>query len=255
MDESDPDFEVKELRKEIRTKAEMGHWKAATRKLKKLTRRVQRDQPVPVDILEAVLEACMAARMQGARAAEPARKILEQYVEFGYPIPEQAGNYCIKNSLGDMGPQSTHQGFGGIDTALAMLAALKQSGTTIQLETYDKICVALAKEGSLTEALVTLRRMIVDMSEIPPLATFAAIAEAAVADTDANTDDKVLEVLTLAKAAGFELDSIGKTQDGRAILAAGVVAAERLGNLNLGLRLLTAARSAQTSSRNLSPVS
>lgn len=222
----------------------MGHWKAATRKLKKLTRRVQRDKPVPLEILEAVLESCTAARMQGARAAEPARKILEQYVEFGYPIPESTGNYCIRNCLGETGPHSTHQGFGGIDTALAMMAALTQSGTTIQLETYDKVCIALAREGSLTEALGTLRRMIVDMSEIPPLATFAAVAEAAVADPAAGTEDKVLEVLTLAKAAGFELDSIAKTQDGRAILAAGIVAAERIHNLNLGLRLLTAARSA-----------
>ena len=244
VDQSDPEFEVKELQKEIRAKAEMGHWKAATRKLKKLTRRVQRDQPVPEDILEVVLEACMDARLQGARAAEPARKILEQYVEFGYKIPESAGNHCIKNCLGEEGPQSTHQGFGGIDTALAMLAAMKQSRTSIQLETYEKVSVALAKEGSFKEALATLRRTIVDMSEIPSLATFAAIAEAAVADADAKTDDKVLEILTLAKAAGFELDSIAKTQDGRAILAAGVVAAERLNNLNLGLRLLTAARSA-----------
>lgn len=246
VDESDPDFEIKELHREIMDKAELGHWKAATRKLKKLTRRVQRDAPVPMAILEAVLEACMAARLQGARAAEPARKILEQYVEFGYPIPEAAGNYCIKNCLGDTGPLSTHQGFGGIDTALAMKAALEQSGTAIQLDTYDKICVALAKEGSMSEALAMLRHMIVDMSEIPPLATFAAVAEAAVADPDAGLDDKVLEVLTLAKAAGFELDGIAKTQDGRVILSAGIVAAERLNNLNLGLRLLTAARSAST---------
>lgn len=246
MDESDPDFEVKELQREIKTKAEMGHWKAATRKLKKLTRRVQRDKPVPVDVLEVVLDSCMAARLQGARAAEPARKILEQFVEFGYPIPESAGNYCVRNCLGDTGPQSTHQGFGGIDTALAMMAALKQSGTNIQAETYDKICAALAKEGSMKESLKMLRHMIVDMTEIPPLATFAAIAEAAVADPGAHLEKWVLEVLTLTKAAGFELDNIGKTQDGRAILAAGVVAAERGNNLNLGLRLLTAARSAST---------
>ena len=244
VDESDPDFEVKELQKEILSKAELGHWKAATRKLKKLTRRVQRDKPVPVEILQAVLEACMEGRLQGARAAEPARKILEQFVEFGYPIPDSAGNYCIKNCLGDTGPQSTHQGFGGIDTALAMLAALEHSGTNIQLETMDKICLALAKEGSMKEALKMLRRMIVDMSEIPPLSTFAAVAQAAVANPAAKMDNMVLDVLTLAKAAGFELDSIAKTEDGRAILAAGVVAAERLKNLNLGLRLLTAARSA-----------
>eukprot|EP00977_Amphora_coffeiformis_P008370 scaffold1893_cov220-Amphora_coffeaeformis.AAC.15 len=246
VDESDPDYEVKELQREIKEKSEMGHWKAATRKLKKLTRRVQRETPVPVDVLEAVLEACMASRLQGARAAEPARKVLEQYVEYGYPIPEAAGNYCVKNCLGETGPQSTHQGFGGIDTALAMLAALEQSVTSIQMETYDKVCVALAKEGSMKESLKLLRRMIVDMSEIPPLATFAAIAEAAVADPDSGLEKWVLEVLTLAKAAGFELDNIAKTQDGRAILAAGVVAAERQKNLNLGLRLLTAARSAST---------
>jgi pentatricopeptide repeat protein len=266
IDESDPDFELKELQREILQKAEMGHWKAATRKLKKYTRRISSSVAaaatetatdattapavppagaVPLEILQTVLEACMVGRLQGARAAEPARKILEQYVEFGYNIPESVGNYCIKNCLGDdMGPHSTHQGFGGIDTALAMMAALEQSGTNLQLDTMEKITVALAREGSMTEALATLRQIIVNMSEIPTLATFAAVAEAAVANPDAGLDDKVLEVLTLAKAAGFELDSIAKTQDGRVILSAGLVAAERLKNLNLGLRLLTAARTA-----------
>jgi hypothetical protein len=254
-DESDPDFEGKELMREIRAKSEMGHWKTATRKLKKLTRRVQRDEPVPAEILEVVLEACMENRLQGARAAEPARKILEQMVEFKYPIPEAAGNYCIKNCLGESGPHSMHQGFAGIDTALAMLAALEKAETNVQLDTYDKICVALVKEGSITEALAILHRMVVDMSEVPPLATFAVIAEAAVADPKAGLDEKIIEVLTLAKAAGFGLDTIAKMQDGRAILAAGVVAAERIDNLNLGLRLLTAARSVENGDKLVSSYS
>ena len=54
-----------------------------------------------------------------------------------------------------------------------------------------------------------------------------------------------MTVLAYAKAAGYELDNIASTIDGRALLAAGVVAAEKLDNLGLGLRLLTAASKAQ----------
>jgi len=95
VDESDPDFERKELEQEISAKAEKGHWKAAVRKLKKLTRRFP-DYQIPESVHVQTLEACMADRVQGARASEPARKIMEQMVELGYKIPEQAGNYCSK---------------------------------------------------------------------------------------------------------------------------------------------------------------
>ena len=85
-----------------------------------MTRRYP-DTYIPEQVLLQVLETCMVNRLQGARASEPARKIMEQIVEQGYYIPEKEGNFCIQNSLGETGPTSTHQGFGGVDTALAMI--------------------------------------------------------------------------------------------------------------------------------------
>lgn len=244
VDASDPDFELKELVREISEKASKMHWKAATRKLKRLTRRFP-EAKVDESVYLETLEACMANRMQGARASEPARKILEQMAEQGYTIPEKVGNYCIKNSLGETGPNSTHQGFGGIDTALAMLGAMEQSGATVHGDTYEKIVEALAKEGSIDDALTTLRKVVVDLSETPPLSTFTAVASSAVAKADAGQDEKVFTLLAYAKAAGYELDTLASTLDGRTILASGVIAAERLGNEALGLRLLTAASQAK----------
>ena len=95
MDESDPDLERKDLEREIVEKASVGHWKNAIRKLKRLTRRFP-EYEIPESVYTQTLEACMADRLHGARASEPARKIMEQMVEQGYTIPEQAGNYCSK---------------------------------------------------------------------------------------------------------------------------------------------------------------
>jgi hypothetical protein len=245
VDESDPDFNRKNLIREIDEKVRVGHWKAAIRQLRKLSRRFA--EPVPEETLIATLEVCMENRLHGARASEPARKILEQMVEAGYEIPEAAGNYCIKNciSLSELAKNSTHQGFGGLDTALAMMSALQLSMTPIQGETYEKIIAALAREGSLDRALELLRTLVVDSNETPTLPTFAAVASACVANFGAKQDEKVLTLLAYVKVAGYELDTIASTQDGREILACGVIAAERLGNDALGLRLLTAAGKAQ----------
>ena len=231
--------------REIEAKAKMGHWKAATRKLKKLNRRFGSTHEIPASIYLETLDACMLNRLQGARASEPARKILEQMVEVGYEISEAAGNYCIKNCLGEQRPDSTHQGFGGIDTALAMKSALDMSGTPIQLDTYSKLAVSLAHTGSLDDALAIIRSIIVDKTETPPLSTFAALAKAAVAHPEEKQEEKVLTLLAFAKAAGYELDQIGTIGDGRTLLAAGVITAERMGNTALGLRLLTAASQAK----------
>jgi hypothetical protein len=163
---------VQALIQEIQQKCRDGHWKAATRKLKKLHRVY--DQTIPESLYIQVLECCMENRLQGARASESARKILEQLVENGFTIPEKAGNYCISNSLGDTGTQSTHQGFGGIDTALPMVHAMEKSSTPISIENYEKLILALAKEGTIDEALSYLRYLIVHKSETPPLSTFAA---------------------------------------------------------------------------------
>jgi hypothetical protein len=240
-DKSSP---LADLMGEIKRKAEKGHWKAATRKLKTLTR-MSAKEPIPESLYIQVLDSCMGERLQGARASEPARKILEQMVEHGYQIPEAAGNFCIKNCIGFTGKDSNHQGFGGLDTALAMVAALEQAKTPIQADTYDKLCLALAKEGSLDEALQILRRVVVDLSDTPPLSTFAQVAVAAIAHPERHHDEKVLTVLAYAKAAGYQLDNIASIEDGRTILSCGVIAAERLDNVALGLRLLTAAASAE----------
>jgi len=55
----------------------------------------------------------------------------------------------------------------------------------------------------------------------------------------------VLSLLALVKASGYSLDSIGNTASGRLLLASGVIAAEKQGNIALGLRLLTAAQKAE----------
>ena len=249
VDESDPDFEAKQLLNELDDKVQKGHWKAALRKLKRYSRLVP---VVEESTIACVLQVCMDHRLQGARASEPVRKLLELLVEQGYGISETAGNYCIRNCLGYEGPQSTHQGFGGLDTALAMLAALRQAKTPIQLETYDKLVTALAKEGSLTAAVSLLRTVVNDESETPALATFAATAQAAVSTTTTRTQDddttttttyadQVPAILGLAKASGYDLDTVASIDDGRHLLACGIIASEQMDNVGLGLRLLTAA--------------
>jgi hypothetical protein len=239
VDQSDPDFERSDLIRTIRSKAGKGHWKAATRKLKKLGKRHK--EKVDESVYQQVLESCMQDRLQGARASEPARKIIELMMEDGYRIPEQAGNYCIQNCLGLYGTDSTHEGFGGIDTALAIIAAMEHSGTPIDFESQDKVCQALAREGSFDKALDLLKRIVVEYSDTPPLETFAAVARAAVAVPEEKHEEKVPIVLSYAKAAGYAFDKIAATQDGRCLLASGIIASERMGNEALGLRLLTEA--------------
>lgn len=191
----------------------------------------------------ATLQACMANRLQGARASEPARKILEDMADDGLAIPAEAANYCVQNCLGE-GPQGTHDQCGGIDTALAMAAAVEASldgRGKLTAETLGKLATTLASEKDLDEALSLLRSMVVDLSYTPPLQIFADIADAA-----SKSDlEKVMSVLVFAKAAGYELDNIASTVDGRTILAAGVIAAEKMNNVALGLRLLTAAEKAE----------
>ena len=241
VDESDQDFDFKELLSEVMEKSSVGHWKAATRKLKKLKRTFPA-QKVPEKAYVDTLQACSADRLHGARASEPARKIMEELIDEGYEIPADIGNYCIQNCLGS-GQNGTHDGCGGIDTALAMLAAMEsspRSASLLTVDTYGKLAVAMAKNGEIDDSMSLLRSMVVEKSFTPTLEIFAEVAHA-IPLTDA---EKVLNVLAYAKAAGYELDNIASTQDGRIILASGVIAAEKLDNLALGLRLLTAASKA-----------
>lgn len=245
-DESDPDFDFNDLLKQVLEKSAEGHWKAATRKLKRLKRKFTTpERPVPAEAYEETLRACLESRLHGARAAEPARKIMEEMAEYGYDIPADLGNSAVFNCLGE-GPGGTHAECGGIDTALAMLAAMEsspQGSAMVTVETYGKVVHALTNDGAVEEALLLLRAMVVEHSFTPPLETFAEVAKAAAKDD--TMAEKVLTVLAFAKAAGYELDSIASTEDGRSVLASGVIAAEKLDNLALGLRLLTAASKAE----------
>jgi len=245
-DESDPDFDFNSLVSEIQEKCSVGHWKAATRKLKKLSRRYTTpEKKVPQDTYIAVLEACLEDRLHGARASEPARKILEQMAGDGYNIPAALGNQCVLNCIG-AGPNGSHEGFGGIDTALAMLAAMESSPSgseMITVDTYGAVVSAVSKDGAVEEAVLLLRAMVVEHSFTPPLSVFADVAKAA-SKAD-GMEETVLQVMTLAKASGYILDNIASAEAGRDLLASGVIAAERMDNVPLGLRLLTAAAKAE----------
>ena len=245
-DEGDPDFEYKSLIKEANELASLGKWKTATRRLKKLKKRyVTPEKRIPLETYVAVLEACAADRLHGARASEPARKILEDMSEEGYSIPSGLGNGCIASALGN-GPGATHDGFGGVDCALAMLAALENSpegSSMLTVDTYGKVVSALGSDGAVDEALLLLRAMVVEHSFTPNLGTFDDVAKAA--SKDGSLAESVLQVLTLTKAAGYELDTIASAEAGRSLLASGLIAAQQMDNVALGLRLLTAAAKAE----------
>ena len=245
-DESDPDFEFNAVLSEVLQKAAVGHWKAATRKLKALRKNhATPDRPVPLAAYLAVLEACAADRLNGARASEPARKILEDLATAGHDVPAELANACVASALGT-GPGGTHDGHGGVDTALAMVAAVEAApggAAALTDATYGRLASALAADGAVEEAERVLRAMVVEHSLTPALSTFADVARAAARSDDRAPD--VLQVLTYAKAAGYELDSIAAVATGRDLLAAGVIAAEKMDNLALGLRLLTAAAKAE----------
>jgi pentatricopeptide repeat protein len=169
---------------------------------------------------------------------------MEEMADRGIPIPGHAGNSCVVDCLGS-GPNGTHDGFGGIDTALAMLAAMERSpvtADTIKAETYISVISALNRDGDYDEAILLLRTMVVDRFLTPSLSIFAEVAQSAVKDKKA---EQVLQVMTLAKASGYVLDSVASSETGRSLLASGVIAAEQLNNVALGLRLLTAASKAE----------
>ena len=223
-------------------KASVGHWKAATRKLKKLKKNyASAERVIEEDVYHAVLTACAADRLHGARASEPARKIMEDMAEQGYYISTDLGNEIVMSCIG-VEAGAKHEGFGGIDTALAMLAAMESSaggGETVTVSTYGAVISALCRDGAIDEAILLLRAMVVERFYTPPLSTFAEVAQAAA--KDGNMGEGVLQVLRFSKAAGYELDSIASAQVGRDLLASGVIVAEQMDNVALGLRLLTAA--------------
>jgi len=267
QDNSDPDFDFNSLVNEISTLSERVHWKKASRRFKKLIKNYGIGSPesreIPEHVFSDFLSALMQDRLHGARAAEPARRAMEEMVSHGYTVPAEIANTCIKESLG-FEKDGTHEGFGGIDSALAMLTAVeisKENPTPIFVDTYEKLITTLANEGSIDDALQLLREIVVDRSDTPSLKVFADVASACV--EAANEPEKLMTGLAYIKATGYDLDNIASTIDGRGILAAGVIAAEKMNNVGLGLRFLTAASKAEgcepdrgdTVVANLSPAS
>lgn len=267
QDDSDKDFDLNILLNEIYSLSEKVHWKTAARRFKQLMKRFGHASPesreIPEKVFTEVLTAYMQSRLHGARAAEPARRAMEEMVSNGYMVPAEIANSCIKDCLG-FEKDGTHEGFGGIDTALAMLAAVElseENPTPIFVDTYEKLITTLANEGSIDYALQLLRETVVDKADTPSLKVFADVASACV--EAANEPEKVMTGLAYVKATGYELDNIASTVDGRGILAAGVIAAEKMDNIGLGLRFLTAASKAEgcepdrgdTLVANLSPAS
>jgi len=267
QDNSNPDFDFNNLVNEILSLCEKVHWKSAARKLRKLVHQFGHspDNPrtIPEEVFTEILKAYMKSRLHGARAAEPARRAMEEMVHNGYTVPAEIANTCIKESLG-FEKDGTHDGFGGIDTALAMLRAVElseESPTPIFVDTYEKLITTLANDGSIDHALQILREIVVEKSDTPSLKVFADVASACV--EGASEPEKLMTGLAYVKATGYELDNIASTVDGRGILAAGVIAAEKIGNIGLGLRFLTAASKAEgcepdrgdTLVANLSPAS
>jgi len=249
QDDSDPDFDFNSLVQEISQLSEKVHWKKASRRLKKLVKNFGKESPDPRELPEKVfidlLTALMQSRLHGARAAEPARKAMELMISNGYTVPAEIANSCIKDSLG-WEKDGSHEGFGGIDTALAMLTALEiseETTTPIFVDTYEKLITTFANEGSIDDALQLLRELVVDKSDTPSLKVFADVASACV--EAANDPEKLMTGLAYIKATGYDLDNIASTEDGRGILAAGVIAAEKMNNIGLGLRFLTAASKAE----------
>merc|ERR1711966_512967 len=97
--------------------------------------------------------------------------------------------------------------------------------------------------GAVEEAILLLNTMVAERFFTPNLSTFADVAMAAA--KDGKQSESVLRVLTLAKAAGYELDNIASVDSGRSLLASGLIASEQMDNVALGLRLLTAAAKAE----------
>jgi hypothetical protein len=128
-----------------------------------------------------------------------------------------------------------------------MLAAMESSGIPplVNENTYSKLITLLVTNGSVDGSLQMLRQVVVDKSLTPTLQLFAEVATAFVSGKIEEDPEKVMTVLAYAKAAGYELDNVASTVDGRALVAAGLIAAQKLDNIGLGLRFLTAASKAQ----------
>jgi hypothetical protein len=162
FEEEDVVTKVKRIEVEIQQKCDMGHWKTAVRKLKHLRSILQststsnkHDPNLPSiseETYTKALLACAADRLSGARASVSARKIMEEMVDSGYTIPSDIANTCIVDSLSGKGPDATHDGFGGIDVAIAMLSAMEASNSPVKEATLVQLITALLENTSLTSS-------------------------------------------------------------------------------------------------------
>ncbi len=218
-----------------------GQWKSSVRKLRQLTKchEVNGLPPPPAEAYESVLGACSLRNLHDNYATPAARKVIEQMVLAGHPLPPTLDNLVVtavtRNRLAD------------VDSALAIMQAMADSNTPIAVDTYYAVIRALSDDKSIEEALLLLRAVIVEESATPSLDLISEVAVAAVADSQ---PDAVLQTLSLTKASGYELDTIGATSAGLNLLSSGLIASAQVDNTALGLRLLTAAGKVETKPDN-----
>lgn len=213
---------------------EAGKWKLAVRKLKQLSKAHEIEgSPVPHSALLSTLQSMDNEK----HASESARRVIELMCSNGHQLPAE-----LCNSLAD-----TACYVNNVDAALAMVEAMSRSNTEITQETYVALLEALIRDTShrsSEEGTLILRAMIVDSDITPGLSLFAKVGNLCIRE---ESFESVFQVLSLVKASGYELDTIASAESGRAVLAAGIIAAEKLNNVPLGLRLLTAAEKADVS--------
>lgn len=220
--------DIAETVKALEVAADEKKWKLAVRRMKQLTRACELSgSPVPPSAYLSVLQAMERNGRVERFAITPARKVVEEMVKSHVPLP-----VGIVNKFAQVSTQSN------LDEALALLHSLSASSTPIAAETYEMAVESLTKEGSVKEALLVLRSMIVEGGETPGLQMLGEVAERAAED---GIYEGVIQALSLTKASGYSLDTIANSYSGRSLLASGVVAADATDNTALGLRLLTAA--------------
>jgi pentatricopeptide repeat protein len=197
------------------------------------------------DTYVSILEACLRNDLYQGKASSLACEILERMVNAGYSVPSTLGSSCVQFCLGndELEPKGVDRG--DIDTALKMVTIISRTPgglKSLSIDSIGAIVSALSKNDKLEEAMRLLREMISDGAFTPPLTVFADVASAAARKT--NDSEKVLESMMLLKSSGYLIDNIASSKAGRNILASGVIAADQMNNVELGLGLLAAASKA-----------
>lgn len=228
--------------KAIEQCAESKEWKTALRKLKQLTAACSQTTP-PTTIPPSAYLSTLTSMTDSyssctPSALSPARSIIETSLKKGIDIP---GN--LLNNFARTGTFLIRRE-GSVDDTLAIMQAMQTHSISIDSETYLLAIQRLMDEKSISEATLVMRSWIVEGGETPELRVFGDFAGRAV---EVEEWEGVMSVLSLAKASGYELDTIGAAKSGRDLLGCGVIAAEKLDNTPLALRLLTAANKADVS--------